>query len=269
MICHGLLRWLNGVAGNALSADRLWSEARVQLLSSRTADQLLVAASPHDDIADTHWYRADVDHFLVKEAQSLGVEYRDCTRIETLDLGDEGATIVGHAGEEPFHLHARLLIDATGPRGFLHRSFAAGRISVARPAATESLYSHFTGVARTEAPESVPPILSTMQPYTMCLKADGYGCFDSTMELPARESRLPRRWPRNWRSAKANLRGSGCWIGCRCCKSQFGTAVACQPFRYMPQVSFRSRTIAGDDGQCCLRRRGSLTRCSQPAFLLR
>src|SRR6202041_1272414 len=50
------------------------------------AGRLLVAASPHDDIADTHWYRADVDHFLVLEAQSLGVDYRDCTRIETLNL---------------------------------------------------------------------------------------------------------------------------------------------------------------------------------------
>src|ERR1700689_562900 len=30
--------------------------------------QLLVAASPRDEIADTHWYRADVDHFLVIEA---------------------------------------------------------------------------------------------------------------------------------------------------------------------------------------------------------
>src|SRR5689334_14043166 len=30
--------------------------------------QLLVAASPHDAIADTHWYRQEVDHFLVQEA---------------------------------------------------------------------------------------------------------------------------------------------------------------------------------------------------------
>src|SRR5437588_3839431 len=29
-------------------------------------DQLLVAASPRDEIADTHWYRADFDHFLVR-----------------------------------------------------------------------------------------------------------------------------------------------------------------------------------------------------------
>src|SRR5271155_3564134 len=32
-------------------------------------ERLLVAASPRDDIADTHWYREEVDHFLVTEAQ--------------------------------------------------------------------------------------------------------------------------------------------------------------------------------------------------------
>src|SRR4026208_287245 len=34
--------------------------------------QLLVAASPHDDIGDMHWYRPDFDHALVLEAESEG-----------------------------------------------------------------------------------------------------------------------------------------------------------------------------------------------------
>src|SRR5579871_4494429 len=38
--------------------------------------QLLVAASPNNEVSDTHWLRADVDHFLVKEAVSLGVVYQ-------------------------------------------------------------------------------------------------------------------------------------------------------------------------------------------------
>src|SRR5438093_898511 len=42
-------------------------------------NELLVAASPHDRIADTHWYRADVDHFFVREAQRLGAEFIDRT----------------------------------------------------------------------------------------------------------------------------------------------------------------------------------------------
>src|ERR1041384_6656385 len=39
--------------------------------------QLLVAASPNDRVADTHWYRPDFDAFLVSEAQKLGVTFLD------------------------------------------------------------------------------------------------------------------------------------------------------------------------------------------------
>ena len=111
----------------------------------QSGEELLVAASPHDDIADTHWYRAEVDHFLVMEAQRLGVDYRDRARIETLDFAEDGATIVGRAGEEPFHIHAGLMIDATGPRGFLHRTLRLEESPLPGLPATESLYSHFTG----------------------------------------------------------------------------------------------------------------------------
>ena len=55
-------------------------------------------------IADTHWYRAEVDHFLVMEAQSLGVEYRDCVRIEIWFLRRMEATVGGRAGDKPFRL---------------------------------------------------------------------------------------------------------------------------------------------------------------------
>src|SRR5438876_5475474 len=36
--------------------------------------ELLVAASPHDGVADTHWYRSDFDHFCVRAAQQAGAE---------------------------------------------------------------------------------------------------------------------------------------------------------------------------------------------------
>src|SRR6476659_8289804 len=34
-------------------------------------NELLVAASPNDRIADTHWYRQDFDYFLLREALKL------------------------------------------------------------------------------------------------------------------------------------------------------------------------------------------------------
>jgi tetracycline 7-halogenase / FADH2 O2-dependent halogenase len=47
------------------------------------SNKLLVAASPNERIADTHWYRPDFDEFLVQEAQAAGVEYLDQTKLET------------------------------------------------------------------------------------------------------------------------------------------------------------------------------------------
>jgi FADH2 O2-dependent halogenase len=211
-----------------------------------SADQLLVAASPHDDIADTHWYRADVDHFLVREAESLGVDYRDCARIETLDLGDAGATIVGRAGEEPFRLHARLLIDATGPRGFLHRSLRLEESPLPGLPATESLYSHFTGVARTEAAGECPPypvddaaVHHVFEGGWVWVLRFNNGVTSAGVvatQSVARELALSDGEPA-WKRVLDRL---------PVLKSQFEGAVAWQPFRYMPHVSFRSRTIAGE-----------------------
>src|SRR2546423_7773438 len=58
-------------------------------------DQLLVAASPRNEIADTHWYRADFDHFLVREAQSLGVEYFDQAKLGGVSIGSDSVQIEG------------------------------------------------------------------------------------------------------------------------------------------------------------------------------
>src|SRR5580698_1790433 len=59
-------------------------------LSETTAENhFLVAASPHDALADTHWYRADFDQLLVEQAQRLGVEYQDEVHLQQfVDVGD-------------------------------------------------------------------------------------------------------------------------------------------------------------------------------------
>ena len=52
--------------------------------------RLLVAASPTDRVADTHWLREDVDHHLAREAGAAGVEVLeevDLTGLEKLDGG--------------------------------------------------------------------------------------------------------------------------------------------------------------------------------------
>ena len=52
------------------------------------SNELLVAASPHDAIADTHWYRPDFDHFLVKAAIQSGVTYLDRSHVSQVTLNN-------------------------------------------------------------------------------------------------------------------------------------------------------------------------------------
>src|SRR2546421_7196114 len=85
-------------------------------------DQLLVAASPRDEIADTHWYRPDFDHFLVREAQALGVVYLDQTKLETVGFNSKSVALEGERGGKRVSVRARFIVDASGPRGFLHRA---------------------------------------------------------------------------------------------------------------------------------------------------
>jgi FADH2 O2-dependent halogenase len=111
-------------------------------------DQLLVAASPHDGIADTHWYRPDFDHFLVGEAQRLGADYLDEVALDAPVWGQDEVTLAGRRRMEPVTIRARLLVDATGPRGFLHRALALPEMEFAGLPRTQGLYTHFTGVRR-------------------------------------------------------------------------------------------------------------------------
>ncbi len=213
--------------------------------SPRREDQLLVAASPRDAIADTHWYRADVDQFLASEARGLGVAYLDRVSVETLDFAADGVTITGRAGDDAFHLHARFLIDATGPRGFLHRRLALGESAMPGLPLTEGLYSHFTGVARTAVDGQLPP-------YPVD-DAAVHHVFDGGWVWVLRfNNGVTSAGVAATRAVAAELalsEGEPAWHRLLerlpALKLQFQDAIACQPFRYMPAVSFLSTTIAG------------------------
>lgn len=113
--------------------------------------QLLVAASPHDEIADTHWYRADFDHLLVREAQTVGVDYFDETALTGIVESDHKVELTGTHKDQPIHISAKFLIDASGPRGFLHHALHLGEKELPHLPSTQALYSHFSNVDRIES----------------------------------------------------------------------------------------------------------------------
>jgi FADH2 O2-dependent halogenase len=121
----------------------------------RTADdrsnQLLVAASPDNYVADTHWLRSSVDHFLVSEAIALGVTYVDQVRLTTFARTSDGTvTLEGERMGRPFRTRVRFVIDASGPHGFISRALGIGEASFAGYPPTQTLFSHFTNVGRAD-----------------------------------------------------------------------------------------------------------------------
>lgn len=110
------------------------------------ADQMLVAASPNDAVADTHWYRRDFDAFLVGRARELGAKvWEETTIVSFAETGDGvRLKVTNNAGEHA--VSARFLIDASGPRGFLHRALRLGERPFPGLPSRRAIYNHFDGV---------------------------------------------------------------------------------------------------------------------------
>jgi len=118
-------------------------------VSASRSNQLLVAASPCDEVADTHWLRSDVDHFLVNEAVAAGADYLDQVELRNVEWPGGGtARLLGERRGRAVQLRARLIVDASGPRGFLSRTLNIAERTFHRYPPTQTLYSHFTGVHR-------------------------------------------------------------------------------------------------------------------------
>ena len=111
-------------------------------------NELLVAASPDDELADTHWFRPDFDHFFQREAESLGATYLDETHLDRADEKDDHMILSGTRHGTPVEVRARFVVDASGPRGFLQRALGLGEVPFDGYPETQALYSHFTGVRR-------------------------------------------------------------------------------------------------------------------------
>ena len=114
-------------------------------------NQLLVAASPHDIVADTHWLRSDVDAFLVQEAIGLGVEYEEEVALQSAEPMAEGVCLRGEQRGKAIRFEAKFVFDATGPRGFLSRALALPEGSFPHYPNPQTLFSHFSGVHRWES----------------------------------------------------------------------------------------------------------------------
>lgn len=127
-----------------------------------TEARLLVAASPNDRVADTHWLRADVDRLFSELAIGDGVELCEETVVESID-GEPGRwRLVLRRGEDVDQVEARLLVDASGRAGAVARRLGVGD-GRAPASASALLYGHFRGVGALR--EMIPEACRRRAPY--------------------------------------------------------------------------------------------------------
>lgn len=213
-------------------------------------DELLVAGSPRDEIADTHWYRADFDHFLAGEAQRLGVEYIDHVALQEMDDRAGNIVLKGQRKGNNLELRAEFVIDATGPRGFLHRTLRLDEGELPDFPATQALYSHFSGVGRLEDAECVRS--AEVPPYPIDDAAVHHVFDGGWVWVLQFNNGITSAGVAATDSCAAQLQlsdGALAWDRLMgripALKDQFAASKAEQRFIHIPRLSFRSGKVAG------------------------
>jgi FADH2 O2-dependent halogenase len=211
-------------------------------------NQLLVAASPHDEISDTHWFRADFDSFLVQQAEALGVIYLDEVKVDQVICRETGASLSGFRHGARFSIEAQFLIDATGPRGLLHNALGLGESPLPNYPATKALYSHFLGVTR-----PTPTILSESAPYPPDDAAVHHVMDGGWIWVLRFNNGITSAGIAATDKLATHLRldeGADAWdrllSRIPTLQSQFASADAIQPFRHLSRLSFLSSRVVSE-----------------------
>lgn len=220
-----------------------------------TEAQLMVAASPSDEVADTHWFRADVDQFLVEQTQALGITYFDACSIGSCTREQDTWKLSGTRNTSPIEIAAAFLIDATGPRGFLFQALGLTESPLPNYPQTASLHCHFRNVGRLANQTSCQASLEEPDGAPFPLDdAAVHHIFEGGWIWVL-------RFNNGWTSAgvaatgtlATRLRlseGAPAWHRLLNelprVKTLFANAAPILPFTYIPRLSFSSDSIVGD-----------------------
>ncbi len=214
------------------------------------ARQLLVAASPHDDIGDTHWYRPDFDHNLVREAEESGALYLDETELAGIDLEADGARLHGTRRGQTGP-HRRVVcrrrerpsrIPRTGPRS----RRAAAHVAAADSRAVHALRAR-RALGRSRAHRDgapYPPDLAALHHvfpggWIWVLRfANGITSAGAALTDPVAGRLGAADGAPAWDRLLATL---------PTVREQFGQARAVLPWIHAPRLAFRTRRVCGGE----------------------
>ena len=219
------------------------------------SNQLLVAASPSNELSDTHWLRSDVDQFLVSEAIALGVDYLDLVELDGVEWQPSGDPLLTGARQgQSLRVRAQFVVDASGPRGFLSRALGIADRGFDGYPPTQALFSHFTDVPRCDELEdfrALDPESRTPYPMDdaalhhvfdggwMWVLRFGNGVTSAGVAVEdwlAEEVKLAEGEPA-WRRLLARYPSIA---------TQFADARPIRAFTWMPRLAYRAAEAAGE-----------------------
>ncbi len=210
--------------------------------------QLLVAASPHDEVADTHWYRPEFDQALVEEATRAGAIYIDETAIADVRVEAGRMRLEGGRHGRSVIVDAGFVIDAGGPRGLLSSVLGGGSAPLHWLPPTQGLYTHFTGVsewAEVQPPTGTPPFPPDAAALHHVLPGGWIWMLRFNNGITSAGAALTDR-------AAAQIgasEGAPAWQRLLdrfpSVADQFRDAHATLPFVHAPRIAYRSRQVAG------------------------
>lgn len=114
--------------------------------SAENDSRLLVAASPEDDVADTHWLRSDVDAYLAARAMEEGAELLEGADATSVSLSEDAVVVMGDRDGAPFRVEAATIVDASGSGTLLADAAGSGAAFPATEVASGLVGAHFEGV---------------------------------------------------------------------------------------------------------------------------
>lgn len=107
--------------------------------------ELLVAASAHDEVGDTHWYRADVDAFIARLFVEAGGQLWEETTVESIMTGPVWQLSCERQGVTT-RVEADFVVDGTGGDSALVKSLGLTSEAGSLSTHSRSLFGHFHGV---------------------------------------------------------------------------------------------------------------------------
>lgn len=210
--------------------------------------QFLVAASPHDRIADTHWYRPDFDHHLVRQAIQMEADYLDEVALEGIQIENGSSELRGRRHGQSLEVEARWVVDATGPRGWLHRTLGLPEQSFPGLPNTQGLFSHFANVPRWEQlhpTDQIPPFPVDDAAVHHVFEGGWIWVLRFNNGLTSAGVAATERVGSQFGFADGEKAWSRLLRALPSVEALFADAPATIPFCFAPKLSFRSATVAG------------------------